>query len=76
MIVVRFRNKEEHEDLTKQVKKMKKFIDELEYMLEECCEESDEYSLRGGRYRKEYEEEDMKENPHSFRYGYRRGGMR
>lgn len=70
MIVVRFRNSEEHEDLLKKVKKMKKFTDELEDMLEECYEE-DDYDYREEKYHKEWDEE-----PHARggRYGYRRGG--
>lgn len=71
MVVIRFRNKEEHEDLLKKVKKMKKFTDELEDMLEECYEEED-YDFREDKHHKEWDEE-----PHmrGGRYGsYRRGG--
>ena len=74
MRIIRFRSNEEHKDLLKKVKKMKKFTEELEECLEEAMED-DEYGYRGGSgsYRKDWddEEEDVK-----GRYGYRRGGMR
>lgn len=69
MVVMKFRDKEEHGDLMKKVRKMGKFIEELEDMLEECLEDQ-EYEFRSGSYRKEYEEPDMKMEG---RYGYRRG---
>jgi hypothetical protein len=69
MMVIKFRSSEEHGDLLKKVKKMKKFTDELEDMLESCEEEVD---FRGGSYRRHYDDEDMRAEG---RYGYRRGGM-
>ena len=72
MVVVRFRDKEEHGDLLHKVKKMKKFTDELESMLEECYED-DDLDFRGGSYRRYYDEDDMRMEG---RYGYRRGGRR
>ena len=72
MVVVRFRDKEEHGDLLHKVKKMKKFTDELEAMLEECYED-DDLDFRGGSYRRYYDEDDMRMEG---RYGYRRGGRR
>lgn len=73
MIVVRFRSNDEHEDLMKKVKKMKKFTEELEECLEEAMYEEDEPEYRGGSYRKEdWDDYEMKNG----RYGYRRGGMR
>lgn len=77
MIVVRFRNNEEHEDLLKKVKKMKKFTEELEDCLEECYEDED-YEFRGGygpSYRKHWDEDEMMDM-RGGRYGYRRGGRR
>ena len=71
MIVVRFRSNEEHDDLMKKVKKMKKFTEELEDMLEECYEE-EEPEFRGS-YRKHYDEEDMRMR--GGRYSYRGGRM-
>lgn len=68
MVVMKFRDKEEHGDLMKKVKKMKKFTEELEDMLDECYE--DGYEFRGGSYRKGYDEDDMHMES---RYGYRRG---
>ena len=65
MIVVRFRDNSEHEDLMKKVRKMKKFTEELETMLEECSEEESDFR---GDY-DEFEEPRMR-----GRYGYRRGG--
>ena len=70
MLVIKFRSNEEHSDLLHKVKKMKKFTDELEDMLEECYED-DDVDYRGGSYRKEYDEEDM--HMRGSRYGYRRG---
>jgi len=73
MIVVRFRSNEEHSDLMSKVKKMKKFTEELEDMLEECYEE-EEPEYRGGSYRKHYDDEDMRmEGRYGYRRGYRRG---
>lgn len=71
MMIVRFRSSEDHEDLLKKVKRMKKFTEEIEDCLEDAMEEGPEY--RGGSYRKEdYEDYDMR----GGRYGYRRGGSR
>ena len=90
MIVVRFRNNEEHEDLLKKVRKMQKFTDELEDMLKECYEEEEGYSwwddfsyeeedyeFRGGSggYRKHWDDGGEAEM-RGGRYGYRRGGRR
>lgn len=71
MMVIRFRNKEEHGDLMHKVKKMKKFTDELEDMLEQCYEDED-YDFRGGSYRRRYDDDDWRMEG---RYGYRRGRM-
>ena len=73
MIVVRFRSNDEHNDLLKKVKKMKKFTEELEDILEECYEDED-MEFRGGSYRKEYDEDEVRHL--EGRYGYRRGGRR
>ena len=67
MIVIRFRNKEEHEDILKKIKKMKKFTTELEECLEDVMEDDIEY--RSGSYRKHYDDDPRMEG----RYGYRRG---
>ena len=74
MMVVRFRSSEEHGDLMHKVKKMRKFTEELEDMLNECYEE-DEPEYRGGRmYRRDYDEDDMRHYDRIHgRYGYRRG---
>ena len=71
MMVIKFKSSGEHEDLMKKIKKMKKFTEELEYMLEDCYDE-DDYSFRKG-YRKDYDDEEMRMEG---RYGYRRGGSR
>lgn len=69
MMVIKFKSSMEHDDLMKKVKRMKKFTEELEEMLEECYEE-DDLDFRGGRsYRKSYDDEDMHMEG---RYGYRR----
>lgn len=56
MMIVRFRSKEDHEDILKKVKKMKKFAAELEECLEDVMDDSMEF--RGGSYRKDYDEDD------------------
>ena len=70
MMVIKFRSSEEHGDLLKKVKKMRKFTEELEEMLKDCLEE--DVDFRGGNYRRHYDEEDMRAEG---RYGYRRDGM-
>ena len=73
MMIVKFRSSEEHSDLLKKVKKMKKFTEELEDCLEEAME-SGEMEFRGSSYRHEYDDE---EDPKmEGRYGYRRGSYR
>ena len=70
MMIVRFRSKEDHEDLLKKVKKMKKFTEDIEECLEDYMEEED-YGYRGS-YHKEMEEEP---EYRGGRYRYRKGGM-
>ena len=68
MLVVRFRNKEEHKDLLKKVKKMKEYAE----MIEDCLVESTEDDDEDYRYRDEEEYEES--NRSGGRYNYRRGG--
>lgn len=72
MMVIRFRTQEDYEYLLKKIKKMKKFAEELEDCLTDAIED-DDVDYRGARYRKEYDEDDMR---YEGRYGYRRGGRR
>lgn len=67
MMMIKFRSSEEHGDLLKKVKRMRKFTEELEDMLKDCLEEEEE-DFRGN-YRKHYDDEDMRAEG---RYGYRR----
>ena len=67
MVLVRFKNKEEHKEVKMKLKEMKEFIEDLCYMIEERAEEDADYRM-GGRYRDD-EDEMM-----GGRYGYRRGG--
>lgn len=73
MVLVRFKNKEEHREVKMKLKEMKEFIEDLCYMIEERAEEDAEFrdgsNYRGGRYRDEMEEEMI-----GSRYNYRRGG--
>ncbi len=70
MMIVRFRNKTEHSDLLKKVKKMKEFTEDLEECLKDAMED-DDFEYRGN-YRKEM----MDEEP-EYRGGrYRFRGMR
>lgn len=68
MVLVRFKNKEEHKEVKMKLKEMKEFIEDLCYMIEERAEEDADF--RGGRYREDYDDE----REMSSRYGYRRGG--
>ena len=79
MVIMRFRNNEEHRDLMKKVKKMREFAEELEDCLKMAAEEED-IEFRGGygnSYRYEDEERPMRDM--SNRYSAMRrmgGGMR
>ena len=54
MVIVRFRNKEEHKDLLKKVKKMKEYAE----MIEDCLEESIEDDEEDYRYHDDEDFED------------------
>ena len=71
MIIIKFRNSDEHSDLLKKVKHMKKYISELEECLEEAVENED-LDYRDRRY-SEYEpdNEEMYARHSGGRYGYR-----
>ena len=69
MVLVRFKNKEEHKEVKMKLKEMKEFIEDLCYMIEERAEEDADYRM-GGRYRDDYDDE----REMSSRYNYRRGG--
>ena len=69
MVLVRFKNKEEHKEVKMKLKEMKEFIEDLCYMIEERAEEDADYRI-GGRYRDDYDDE----HEMSGRYSYRRGG--
>ena len=72
MVLVRFKNREEHKEVKMKLKEMKEFIEDLCYMIEERAEEDADYrdggNYRGGRYHDD-EDEMM-----GSRYAYRRGG--
>lgn len=68
MVIVRFRNKEEHKDLIKKVKKMKEYAD----MIEDCITESIEDEDEDYRYHDDDEYEESRRG--GSRYNYRRGG--
>ena len=68
MVIYRFRNNEEHEELLKRVKRMKRFAEEIEDCLKECMEEAD-YDFRGkGSYRKDYEDDEFYKRDSDSRY--------
>lgn len=72
MVILRFRNDEEHQELLKKVKKMKKFAEEIEYCLEDSME--DDYNYRGGgSYRKD-DEDYYRHEPESRYSRMSRGG--
>ena len=66
MVIVRFRNKEEHKDLIKKVKKMKEYAEMIEDCITEFTEDEDE------DYRYNYDDE-YEESRRGGRYNYRRG---
>ena len=68
MVIVRFRNKEEHKDLLKKVKKMKEYAE----MVEDCLVESIEDDDEDYRYHDDEDYEEMHRG--GGRYSYRRGG--
>ena len=68
MVIVRFRNKEEHKDLLKKVKKMKEYAE----MIEDCLVESIEDDDEDYRYRDDEEYKEARLG--GGRYSYRRGG--
>lgn len=68
MVIVRFRNKEEHKDLIKKVKKIKEYAE----MIEDCITESTEDENEDYRYN--YDDEYEESRIGGGRYNYRRGG--
>lgn len=68
MVIVRFRNKEEHKDLIKKVKKMKEYAEMIEDCITESAEDEDE------DYRYNYDDEYEESRRGGSRYNYRRGG--
>ena len=71
-MVIKFRSSEDHSDLMHKVKKMRKFTEELEDILNDCYE--DEEPEYRGSYRRIYDEDDMRmEGRYGYRRGYRRG---
>ena len=68
MVIVRFRNKEDHKDILKKVKKMKEYAE----MIEDCLVESIEDDDEEYRYRDDDEYEETRRG--GSRYSYRRGG--
>ena len=67
MVIVRLRNKEEHKDLLKKVKKMKKFTEELEDCLEDAMYEDDDEEYR-------YRDDEDYEESHGRYVNHRKGG--
>ena len=71
-MVIKFRSSEDHSDLMHKVKKMRKFTEELEDILNDCYE--DEEPEYRGSYRRMYDEDDVRmEGRYGYRRGYRRG---
>lgn len=68
MVIVRFRNKEEHKDLIKKVKKIKEYAEMIEDCITESTEDEDE------DYRYNYDDEYEESRRGGSRYNYRRGG--
>lgn len=71
MIMIKFKNANEHEELLKKVKHMKHYIAELEDCLEEAVE-SEDLDFRNKRYLDyDRDEEEMYARRGGGRYGYR-----
>ena len=68
MVIVRFRNKEEHKDILKKVKKMKEYAEMIEDCIAESIEDEDE------DYRYNYDDEYDESRRGGSRYNYRRSG--
>lgn len=68
MVIVRFRNKEEHKDLIKKVKKIKEYAEMIEDCITDSTEDEDE------DYRYNYDDEYEESRIGGGRYNYRRGG--
>ena len=69
--MIKFRSSDEHSDLLKKVKHMKKYISELEECLEEAVENED-LDYRDRRYPEyELDDEEMYARRGGGRYGYR-----
>ena len=69
--MIKFRSSDEHSDLLKKVKHMKKYMSELEDCLEEAVEQED-LEFRDRRYPEhEREDEEMYARRGGGRYGYR-----
>ena len=71
MIMIKFKSANEHEELLKKVKHMKRYISELEECLEEAVENED-FDFRDKRYSDyDRDEEEMYARRGGGRYGYR-----
>ena len=71
MIMIKFRSADEHSDLLKKVKHMKKYISELEECLEEAVDNED-FEFRDRRYpHPPPHDEEMYARRGGGRYGYR-----
>ena len=71
MIMIKFKSANEHEELLKKVKHMKRYIAELEDCLEEAVENED-LDFRNKRYLDyDRDEEEMYARRGGGRYGYR-----
>ena len=71
MIMIKFKSANEHEELLKKVKYMKRYIAELEDCLEEAVENED-LDFRNKRYLDyDRDEEEMYARRGGGRYGYR-----
>ena len=69
--MIKFRSADEHSDLLKKVKHMKKYISELEDCLEDAVEQED-LEFRDRRYTEyERDDEEMYARRGGGRYGYR-----
>ena len=73
MVLVRFKNKEEHKEVKMKLKEMKEFIEDLCYMIEERAEEDYDEDYRD--VYDDYDEHD-RDMMRGSRYEYRRGGGR
>ena len=71
-MIIRFRSSEDHEDLLKKVKKMKKFTQEIEDCLEDAMYDDDLDFREEDGHHSDWEDSEMKRGRYNYRKMMRR----